>query len=152
MTVRFTVLGTPVPQGSKTRTKWGMIEANKQTRPWRDTVAWTAKGAMGPEPPLLGPVQLSVVFYMPRPKAHYGTGKNASELKANAPRFCEKKPDVDKLLRALCDAMTTAGVWRDDSQVVSVTATKRYIVPGFQPCAEVNAESLAVRVHEKEAA
>ena len=35
-------------------------------------------------------------------------------------------PDIDKLERAVLDAMTIAGVWGDDSQVVSGTRGKRY--------------------------
>ena len=36
------------------------------------------------------------------------------------------KPDVDKLARACLDGMTDAGVFRDDSQVTTLTARKRY--------------------------
>ena len=35
MTVIFTVPGVPVPQGSKTRTRYGMREANVNTGPRR---------------------------------------------------------------------------------------------------------------------
>lgn len=127
MRVTFTVLGTPIPQGSKTRTRWGMREDNPKTRPWRDTVAYDARAAMGGEPPLVGPLWLDVTFWMPRPKSHYGSGRNANALKATAPDHCTTKPDLDKLLRALGDAMTTAGVWMDDSQAVVVEARKMYV-------------------------
>nr|DAN37658.1 MAG TPA: Endodeoxyribonuclease RusA [Caudoviricetes sp.] len=44
------------------------------------------------------------------------------------------KPDLDKLTRAVFDALTDAGVWRDDSRVVDMRVTKRYedaeAVPG----------------------
>lgn len=132
--VSFTVLGTPIPQGSKTKTRWGGLrEDNPATQPWRDTVAWQARATMGSTPPLLGPCALRVVFYLPRPKAHYGTGKNADRLKATAPGYCQTKPDLDKLLRAIGDALTTAGVWRDDNQAVTVDASKLYAFPGQQP-------------------
>lgn len=127
MKVAFTVLGTPIPQGSKTRTRWGMREDNPKTRPWRDTVAHDAVCAMGSEPPLVGPLWVQVDFRMPRPKSHYGSGRNANVLKPTAPIHCTTKPDIDKLLRALGDAMTTAGVWMDDSQAVVVEARKLYV-------------------------
>ncbi len=37
-----------------------------------------------------------------------------------------KKPDIDNLVKAVMDAMTFAGVWRDDSLVWNVHATKIY--------------------------
>jgi hypothetical protein len=36
-----------------------------------------------------------------------------------------KRPDLDKLVRAVFDAIGSAGVWADDSQVVTVHAHKR---------------------------
>jgi crossover junction endodeoxyribonuclease RusA len=36
------------------------------------------------------------------------------------------RPDLDKLVRAVLDALSEAGVWRDDAQVVSVVARKAY--------------------------
>jgi crossover junction endodeoxyribonuclease RusA len=40
-----------------------------------------------------------------------------------------KKPDIDKLIRAVLDALKGVA-WCDDSQVVSVYASKRYGQPG----------------------
>lgn len=134
MTVSFVSLGTPAPQGSKT--PWG-TESNPRTRPWRDTVAHDAREAKNGEP-LEGPLSLHVVFWFPRPKSHFGTGRNAGVLKESAPKFVIAKPDLDKLVRAVGDALTTAGVWRDDSQAVMVTASKRYVEPGLSPSAAIS--------------
>jgi Holliday junction resolvase RusA-like endonuclease len=38
-------------------------------------------------------------------------------------------PDLDKLCRAVADAITDAGLWADDAQVVSLVAAKRYSSP-----------------------
>ena len=142
--IAFKVAGIPAPQGSKTRTRWGGIrEDNAATRPWREAVAWAATQAMqGGDPdgqsrilegrePLTGPLELAVTFYFPRPKSHYGTGKNADRLKDNAPTWCATKPDVDKLVRAIGDAITGI-VCRDDSQIVRVTAWKLYGTPSAE--------------------
>jgi len=36
------------------------------------------------------------------------------------------RADIDNLQKSVFDAMTSAGAWHDDCQVVQVTATKRY--------------------------
>lgn len=120
--VQFTVDGIPAPQGSKT--PWGS-EANPNTRPWRATVTAAAAEAMREAPVLTGPVSLEVLFFFPRPKSHYGTGRKVGELKASAPVFHTSKPDADKLLRAIGDSLTGIVV-RDDSQFARVTAEKMY--------------------------
>jgi len=78
-----------------------------------------------PEAPLLGPLKLRVFFFMVRPKSHYRTGKRAGELKPNPPTHCDKKPDVDNLVKLVMDAMN--GVfYKDDWQIVELIAIKRY--------------------------
>ena len=64
--------------------------------------------------PIDGPVSVKVAFTLPKPK---------SARKGAVP---SKKPDLDKLVRSTFDALTDAGVWRDDSQVVSLQASKVY--------------------------
>lgn len=149
MTVSFTVPGVPAPQGSKVRTRYGMREDNPATRPWRQAVAWEATVAMTatrgdvdfmPDSrvaPLVGPLELEAVFYFPRPKSHYRTGKLAGQLKPSAPFHHATKPDGDKLVRAIGDAITGV-VCRDDSQIVRCTFEKRY----GQPRAEVTVRAL----------
>ena len=70
-------------------------------------------------------VELSVVFVFDRPKAHFGSGKNSDKLKPCAPRLKTTPPDLDKLERALFDALTGVA-YKDDSQVVRCTSVKRY--------------------------
>lgn len=80
------------------------------------------------------PLRCDLTFFLPRPQGHYGTGKNASKLKASAPRFPTGKPDRDNLDKAVCDAITAAGVWGDDSQVVDGRIRKRYADPFQTGC------------------
>lgn len=78
-----------------------------------------------PNEPILGPIMLSVVFYMPRPKNHYGSGKNASCLKDSAPEYHISRPDADNFLKLIFDALN--GIfWKDDSQICWVEAQKKY--------------------------
>ena len=71
-------------------------------------------------------INLNLIFYMPRPKSHYRTGKFSHLLKDNAPSFHTKKPDVDNLSKAVLDAMTDAGILSDDSIVVQHYIYKKY--------------------------
>ena len=65
-----------------------------------------------PSEPLQGPVRLLVKWLFPAGKAH----KNG-EWKIT-------RPDTDNLQKALKDAMTKAGFWKDDAQVASEIAEK----------------------------
>lgn len=133
--ISFTVIGIPAPQGSKT--SWG-TEANKNTRPWRAAVAASASTAhmttdgqsrvLECAPLLTGPVKVHARFYFPRPKSHYRTGKRASELKPNAPLYCSTVPDLDKLQRAIGDALKGV-ILRDDSLIVHWDSSKFYGTP-----------------------
>ncbi len=125
--LEFVVIGTPVPQGSKTRTRWGMREDNPNTKPWRATVA--AEAALAWRRELLSePVAVEATFVFSRLKSHFGTGRNEDVLKASAPFWHRTKPDGDKLARAVGDALTGT-VLRDDSQIVSWTIRKVYGSP-----------------------
>lgn len=131
--VTLTLHGEPAPQGSKTvgTTKTGRAyvrEDNPALEPWRNAVAGAAVAAMAGRPPLAGELELDVVFVFARPKAHYGTGRNAGRLKPSAPAYCAKRPDVDKLCRAIGDALTGI-VFVDDAQVVELRAAKHYGAP-----------------------
>jgi Holliday junction resolvase RusA-like endonuclease len=132
--VNFTVHGTPAPQGSKT--PWGS-EANPNTRPWRAAVAAEAQAAMLNRALLTGPCALTVVFTFARPKGHYRTGRHSGELKPNAPEWCSTKPDLDKLLRAIGDALSGI-ILRDDAQIAAVAAEKHY----GSPAAEITVEEI----------
>lgn len=123
--IELFIAGVPAPQGSKTRTKWGMREDNPNTKPWRAAVAAEAVIAMRGKELLSGPLKLEAVFSFPRPQSHYGTGKNAGVLKASAPLWKTGKPDYDKLLRAAGDALTGTAI-RDDAMIVTGSWRKMY--------------------------
>ncbi len=60
-----------------------------------------------------------------RPKNHFGSGKNAEVQKPNSPpdECCKRKPDADKILRAILDALQ-GFCWKDDCQIVRCTLSK----------------------------
>lgn len=117
----FTVHGIPQPQGAMRRNPHGlgMHDANPNLKPWRQDLVDAAAKAWADRDPLLGPVAVGVTFVFPRLRSHYGTGRNAAVLKPNAPLAHATKPDLDHLQRAVGDALTYAGVIRDDSQIAT---------------------------------
>lgn len=119
--------GVPVTQGSKTRTRFGLVDDNAKTlKPWRKTVTAAAEDAARYTPKITGPVFVRITFTLERPKHHYRTGRNAQLLRDAAPAYpiARGSGDVDKYQRAAFDALTDANVWADDVQVVDVRARK----------------------------
>jgi Holliday junction resolvase RusA-like endonuclease len=128
--VRFEVLGTPQPAGSKRPFQrkdgsLGVRDANDNAREWKNLVADKAAETMRGQPPLEGPLAMLVTFYLRRPKSHYGSGRNAGRLKASAPFYPSTRPDTLKLTRAIEDALTGV-VYRDDAQIAMQLAIRRY--------------------------
>ena len=123
MSLTFSVYGRPAPQGSKRyvggkRAQGGrFIEASKYLPAWRKAVTDAALLAMADAEwvTVSGPVEVDVTFYLERP---------ATISREKRP-FPIKPPDLDKLVRSL-DALTDAGVWEDDGQMVKLTAAKCY--------------------------
>ena len=134
--VGFWAGGVPIPQGSKrigrnrATNKPVLIDDNKKLDPWRDWVAVNARQGMQGQAAFDCPVLVDLAFYMPRPGYHFTKG---GELRDDAPVWCAVPPDIDKLERAVFDAMTAARVWVDDSRAVMVHKSQRYAGPGQAP-------------------
>lgn len=127
------VPGIPAPQGSKRHVGNGvMLESSKTVGDWRSVVAWSAASARQ-HPPLDGAIVFVVEFVMPRPKS-------LPKRKPTPPHT--KRPDVDKLLRAVGDALSGV-VWCDDSQLVEAHGTKRYAELDETPGAHLLVAELA---------
>lgn len=73
--------------------------------------------------PLQGPLRVDCIFYMPRPKSHYGTGKKAGVLKQDAPLYHTKKPDIDNLQKTVYDCLN-GFAWSDDS-IICISESKK---------------------------
>lgn len=130
--ITITVHGRPAPQGSKRAfaiRKGGVLtgkvavieSSHDRVKSWRQAVVDEARSALGwgERPPLNGPLDVSMIFYMPRPKGHYRTGKNAHQLRDSAPTCPATAPDLSKLCRSTEDALTDSGIWADDALVVN---------------------------------
>ena len=132
--IEFVVYGQPAPGGSKRgfynhRARRVIItDDSARSRPWKAQVSDAAADAMAGRELEQGPVAITIRFYLPRPKGHYGTGANGGRVRPSAPTWPAVKPDVDKLSRTVLDAMTGI-VYRDDAQVVVKTVEKHYGQP-----------------------
>lgn len=132
--IAIRVLGTPIPQGSLVpfidrATRRARVKASNEPtlKAWRKHVTATAKDTCRYHDTITGDVRVWVRFTFTRPPSHYRTGRNAHLLKDRAPRNPGRAcGDIDKLQRAIFDALTDAGVWVDDTQVVDVRARKFY--------------------------
>lgn len=151
--IEFFVPGIARPGGSKTgyvnpRTKrFVIVPASKKTKPWMDTVRWIAGIECKRMCLWTDPVLLTLVFYRPRPKGHFGTGRNAGRLKDSAPDYPTIMPDLTKLIRATEDGLTGV-IWKDDSQVVAQQTFKLYADPPNKPGVLIRVEQLTeIRHH-----
>jgi len=132
--IEFVAYGKPRTKGSTTSfvSKHGKIitkdAAGTPGLVWEQGVASAALvarekagGRIAPHQP----VGVHVIFYQPRNKTDFGTGRNAHRLKPSAPRYPATRPDVDKYLRRVLDALSGV-LYADDGQVVTVSAEKRW--------------------------
>lgn len=85
---------------------------------WTDQVRFDLLRAWGDRPLLTGPVWVGATYFFARPKYHYTSkGDIKPQYRDVYPTI---KPDLDKLDRAIFDALTGI-VYRDDAQVVGRT-------------------------------
>lgn len=123
MNLRLVVAGVPQPQGS---TRAFVVNGhavvtsdNRALAPWRDAIAFEARRAMGECAPLAGPLRIWASFAVHRPKS-----------RPKRERSPDRRPDLDKLLRAVLDGLTGI-VFTDDAQVCWVLARKVYRDDGW---------------------
>lgn len=134
--LRIDVYGRPAPQGSKRHVGRGvLVESSRHVKPWRACVRAAAMEAINGRHgvyPLSGPLAVSMVFTVSRPKSHYRTGRNAHLIRDSAPARPAVTPDLSKLIRSTEDALTDAGIWRDDGLVVEYTRAAK-VYPNTDP-------------------
>jgi Holliday junction resolvase RusA-like endonuclease len=152
-TIKFFVAGKPESRGSKRafafKRKNGklgvsMADSNPRSKDWMSTISIAASQAMRGREIITGPIGLRLTFTMPRPKSHYGTGKNAAVLKPTAPKYHTSAPDRLKLARGVEDAMSNV-VYQDDAQTVCGPVEKLY---GDRPGVEIEITPMGTNTEE----
>ena len=108
------VAGEPASQGSHSVIHGRIVQVNSaKHKRWRNAVAFAALDLVTDGWELLDePLELSVIFYLPRPKTA-------------TRQFPAVMPDVDKLLRAVFDSLSGV-IYVDDSRIIRATAQKLY--------------------------
>lgn len=138
MSFQVSVRGRPAPQGSKrarpiykgrgaAREFTGHVaqqEMSPRVKDWRSDVKEAAEKVIADcgHRAFDGPVRVQMVFTVPKPQS-------APKRRRTWP--C-KMPDLSKLCRATEDALTDAGVWRDDALVVEYLRLAK-VYPGEDP-------------------
>lgn len=135
--IRFFVAGEPQPKGSTRSFYVKKIDrvvtttTNKNTKQWQLRIATEAQRANESrktsffQPDKGSGYEVDALFLFVRPKSL------PKKVRSNT-----KRPDLDKLVRALLDGLADILI-PDDSQVVSIKAGKRYIEPGETPGADI---------------
>lgn len=122
---------TPVAKGRPIVTRSGHAFTPAKTRNAEATIkqfVWDAVRKSDQSLPLFGsdPVEVSIVFTFQRTK-HAILGA-----------FKPTRPDLDNLIKCVLDS-SNGILWRDDGQVVFITASKRW---GLSPSVTLKAWSL----------
>ena len=137
MTIDFQVFGVPIPKGSmKSFMRPGMrfpivTHDNLKSRPWADGIRLQAQQHAPAGGPWDGAVELHATFYLPRPKS--------------LPKrimYPTKKPDLDKLVRNLKDALKGV-IYLDDAQVIHTVSAKHYATAEAPPSVVVSLRRVA---------
>jgi Holliday junction resolvase RusA-like endonuclease len=126
MIINFTVYGKPKAL-KRHRKRKGGGHYDPSAADKSDFLVMAAQNR--PPEPLDQPLDLHITAVFQRPKKHLKDGV----LKDNQPFYVTKTPDVDNILKFVCDALNTV-FWTDDKVVSQARCLKIY---GSQPRIEV---------------
>jgi len=132
----LSVRGRPAPQGSKkgfaqfAKGQPGkvvgirQVEMSPHVKTWREDVKAAAEALIEQtgHVRIEGPVRVRMIFTIEKPKSRPKRRRT----------WPDTMPDLSKLCRSTEDALTAAGVWRDDARVVEYTRLAK-VYPGEDP-------------------
>lgn len=140
MAQTFTILGPPIGEGRPRAVRMGgfvRVHAAPKSAEWRALAAQQMAAERVGEC-IVEPVRVTMVAIMPRPAS--------IPKKAGAARLWRAtKPDIDNIAKAVFDALVTAGVLKDDCQVVSCDLQKPTAAVGETARVVVSVETMAAR-------
>ena len=122
--IKFTVYGDAVAQGRPRATSIGghvRLYDPEKSRSYKEIVRIDAL-KVRPEKPLGGAISLTIIVYKSIPKS---MSKKRQKLALKGDARPTTKPDIDNVVKGIKDALKGV-IWRDDSQVVTLSAKKYY--------------------------
>jgi Holliday junction resolvase RusA-like endonuclease len=122
--VTVVIAGEPVPKARPRLTRRGIAYTPAHTRKYEAHGRLAAQLAMDGRPPIEVPVRLELVAELPIPVSWSGRRR---ALAVTGDLLPTSRPDVDNYIKAGLDSLNEI-VLRDDSQVVEITARKRFSV------------------------
>jgi len=129
MEIYFIVPGPPKGKARARTLRNGITYTPKETVQYENLVKMYCKQAMSGAP-IDGPVAILVEAGFPIPKS---ASQNRQKAMCNHDVYPTVKPDLDNILKIICDSLNGIA-WRDDAQVVISTVWKYYSI---EPCVTV---------------
>lgn len=116
MSFTVNIKGAPASQGSKRHVGSGrLVEMDKKLPAWRKAIIEQTQEQLGPDwEPYDGPLHVLLTVYLPAPKRSMFGAHPAGP------------PDLDKLQRAVGDALTIAKAIHDDARITRWSARKEW--------------------------
>ena len=122
--VTIVIAGEPVAKARPRATRKGFVYTPAHVRKNEAHGRLAAQLAMGDRPPIQVPVRLELVAELPIP-ASWSARKRALAITGDL--LPTSRPDIDNYLKSGMDSLNEIVV-RDDSQVVELTARKRFSI------------------------
>lgn len=125
MIAQFSIPGEPVAKGRprmSSRNGFARAYTPQKTIAFEGRVGFAGSQAMAGEPPVEGALCLSVDVRLPIPASWSRKRQEEAALGRIRPT---SRPDVDNFIKGVADGLNGI-VWKDDSQVVELRATKFY--------------------------
>jgi Holliday junction resolvase RusA-like endonuclease len=138
--IRFTIPGPPFGKPAVARDRFGNRYTPNEVKRFYQAVGYLSRrAAKGASIPLRAPV-VTIIAVKARPKRRpqgyplpWTPGRNP----------CLAKPDPDNVAKAVCDALTKAGIYLDDQAVSFLAVSTFYAAEGEAPRTEVAVDDLA---------
>lgn len=131
--IKLEVLGIPKAQPrprAASRGGHAVVYNPKTANEWKQSIRLSAVGKI-PEEPIIKPVSVEILYYMPRPKRLMRKNDPAGTIPHT------KKPDIDNLNKAVFDTLVDVGILKDDNIIFRIKAEKLYHGKGCNPGAEI---------------
>jgi len=121
MKVTIEVSGAPIAKGRPRAgtTKTGKVYLYTPTRTKDFEYKIRQRAEQEFKKPMQGPVSLTIIFLLPRPKTLYWKTKPMPMIP------CPKQPDIDNLVKSVTDGLNGVA-FLDDNQITILHSYKRY--------------------------